>query len=92
MLALAALVALPLLTVWRARMRVSYEGWRGLHLALTAVVVGAAFAHVMWVHAYTSVPVVRWSVVALVLATAAALFWIRVAKPYATAVFGPTAC
>ncbi len=54
-LALAGLVALPLLTVWRARMGVSYEGWRGLHLALTAVVVGAAFAHVMWVHAYTSV-------------------------------------
>ena len=85
-LALVGLLALPLLTVWRARMRVSYEGWRGLHLALTAVVVGAAFAHVMWVHAYTSAPVVRWLVVALVLATAAALFWLRVAKPYVTAV------
>jgi predicted ferric reductase len=84
-LALVGLVALPLLTVWRARMRVSYEGWRGIHLALTAVIVGAAFAHVMWVHAYTSGAVVRWSIVALVLATAVALFWIRVAKPYATA-------
>ncbi len=45
----------------------------------------AAFAHVVWVNAYTSVPVVRWSVLALVLAAGVGLFWARVAQPYSTA-------
>jgi predicted ferric reductase len=54
-------------------------------LVLTAVVIAAAFVHVLWVDAYMSLPVVRWSVLALVLAAAVALFWARVARPYATA-------
>jgi ferredoxin-NADP reductase len=44
-------------------------------------VIAAAFAHVLWVNAYTSVPAVRWTVLALVLGAAGSLFWIRVAKP-----------
>ena len=35
--------------------------------------------------AYTSAPVVRWSVLVLVLAAAVALFWSRVVHPYASA-------
>lgn len=64
----------------------SYERWRAAHLALTALVVAAAFAHVVWVDAYTSVPAVRWALLALVLAAAAGVFWTRVARPYLTAV------
>jgi predicted ferric reductase len=56
-----------------------------VHLACTALVIAAAFAHVVWVDAYMSVPVVRWTVLALVLAAGAALFWTRVARPYSTA-------
>lgn len=83
-LALLGLVALAGTSVWRRRLRVSYERWRGVHLGCTALVIAAAFAHVVWVDAYTSLPVVRWSVLALVLAAAVALFWTRVARPYAT--------
>jgi predicted ferric reductase len=83
---LLALVALAGTSLWRQRLRLSYERWRAVHLACTALVIAAAFAHVVWVNAYTSVPVVRWSVLALVLAAAVALFWTRVARPYATAV------
>jgi predicted ferric reductase len=85
MLALLGLGALAATTVWRRRLRLSYERWRAVHLAATALVIGATFAHVVWVHAYTSAPVVRWTVLALVLAAAAALFWTRAARPYATA-------
>jgi predicted ferric reductase len=85
MLALLGLVTLAGTSVWRKRIRLNYERWRALHLACTALVVAAAFAHVIWVDAYTSLPAVRWTVLALVLAAAVALFWTRVAKPYSTA-------
>ena len=84
-LASLGLVGLAGASAWRRRLRLSYERWRALHLALTAVVIAASFAHVVWVNAYTSVPAVRWTVLALVLAAATAFFWTRVAKPYATA-------
>jgi predicted ferric reductase len=86
MVAALGLVGLAGTSVWRQRLRLSYERWRAVHLACTALVIAAAFAHVLWVNAYMSVPVVRWSVLALVLAAAVALFWTRVARPYATAV------
>jgi len=49
------------------------------------VVIAGAFVHVMWVDAYTSLPLVRESVLALVLVAAGALFWSRVAQPYTNA-------
>jgi predicted ferric reductase len=84
-LAVVGLVGLAGTSVWRRRLTLSYQRWRAVHLALTAVVIAAAFAHVLWVDAYMSLPVVRWSVLALVLAAAVTLFWARVAKPYSTA-------
>jgi len=85
MLALLGLVVVAGTSVWRRRLRMNYERWRAVHLACTAVVIAAAFAHVVWVNAYTSMPAVRWTVLALVLAAAAGFFWTRVARPYATA-------
>jgi predicted ferric reductase len=85
MLALLGLLALAATSVWRRRLVLSYERWRAVHLVCTATVLAAAFAHVIWVDAYTSLPGVRWTVLVLVLAAAATLFWTRVARPYATA-------
>jgi 3-phenylpropionate/trans-cinnamate dioxygenase ferredoxin reductase subunit len=85
MLALLGLLALAGTSVWRHRLRLSYERWRALHIACTTLVIAAAFAHVLWVNAYTSLPAVRWTVLAIVLVAAAALFWTRVAKQYSTA-------
>jgi predicted ferric reductase len=84
LLALLGLLVLAGTSIWRQRLRLNYERWRGVHLACTAVVVAAAFVHVIWVNAYMSLPVVRWTVLALVLAAAVALFWTRVARPYAS--------
>jgi predicted ferric reductase len=84
-LAVVGLLALAGTSIWRGRLGLGYERWRRLHVGLTAVVITAAFAHVVWVDAYMSAPVVRWSVLTLVLAAALALFWTRVARPYATA-------
>jgi predicted ferric reductase len=84
-LAVLGLLALAGSSAWRRRLGLSYERWRAAHLALTALVISAAFVHVLWVDAYMSVPDVRWTVLALVLAAAVALFAARVARPYATA-------
>jgi predicted ferric reductase len=84
--AVLGLMVLAGTSVWRQRLRLSYEHWRALHLTCTALVIGAAFMHVVWVDAYTSIPAVRWTVLAIVLAAGTALFWTRVARPYATAV------
>ena len=84
-LALLGLLVLAGTSIWRERLRLSYERWRGIHLAVTAVVLAAGFAHVMWVNSFSSAPVVRWTVLGLVLAAACALFWTRVFHPYATA-------
>src|SRR4051794_32991025 len=62
MLALLGLVALAGTSIWRRRLRLGYERWRALHLACTALVIAAAFAHVVWVNAYMSLPVVRCTV------------------------------
>ena len=83
--ALLGLIALGWTSAFRARLNLSYERWRALHLGLTALVIAAAFVHVLWVDAYMSLPAVRWSVLGLVLAAAPALFWARVAHPYTTA-------
>jgi predicted ferric reductase len=85
MVALLGLAGLACTSVWRRRLGLSFERWRAAHLACTAAAVGGAFVHVMWVDSYSSAPAVRWSVLALVLAAALALFWSRVAHPYATA-------
>jgi predicted ferric reductase len=85
-LATLGLLVMAGTSIWRRRLALSYERWRAIHLWGTALVVAAAFAHVMLVDAFTSVPVVRETVLALVLVAAIALFWTRVARPYATAV------
>lgn len=85
MAALLGLLVLAGTSVWRRRLNLGYERWRVIHITCTAVVVTTAFVHVVWVNAYTSAPVVRWGVLALILAAAVALFWTRAARPYATA-------
>jgi predicted ferric reductase len=85
MVALLGLIALAGTSIWRHRLGLNYERWRALHLACTALVISGAFAHLIWVNAYMSVPAVRWSILALILVAGAALFWTRVATPYRTA-------
>ena len=84
--ALAATLAMFVLagsSVWRERIRMSYERWRAVHLACAAVVIAGSFVHVVGVSAYVSLPAFRWGVLFLVLLGIGALFCVRVARPYA---------
>lgn len=84
--ALAATLAMLVLaasSVWRGRLRMSYERWRAVHVVGATVVVAGSFIHVVGVSAYASLAGFRWGVLFLVLLGIGALFCIRVARPYA---------
>ena len=66
-----------------ARRRGSYERWRGLHVVLGVLLLAAAFAHVLGVAQYVDDAPIRWGVLALVVLGLAAVFHLRVARPFA---------
>jgi predicted ferric reductase len=79
--ALLALVALVTTSIWRRRLRLSYEVWHVLHGLLAVTCVGTALVHVLLVDHYIDS---RWKQALWLLMTAAfvaLLGWVRVAKP-----------
>jgi predicted ferric reductase len=85
MAAVIAMLALAGTSVWRRRLRLSYEAWRAVHVVGAAVVIGGSFVHLAGVSAYLSLPAIRWGVLLLVLVGVVGLFSVRVARPYALA-------
>lgn len=83
MFALLAMIALAATSVWRGQLRMSYERWRAVHVVCAAVVIAGSFVHVVGVSAYASLPALRWAVLALAVTGVAAIFSVRVARPYA---------
>jgi 3-phenylpropionate/trans-cinnamate dioxygenase ferredoxin reductase subunit len=82
LIAVLAVGGLAVTSLWRAHMGLRYEGWRGLHLALAAIAICAAFAHLIGVSSYLSVQTIRWVVLLFVMIAALALFWLRFGRPY----------
>lgn len=85
LLALAALVAIPLSTIFRSRLRLSYEAWRWIHLLLTTVLIGGAYVHILLVSRYTADPLLRQGLFAFVAVAALALWTLRAAGPFMAA-------
>lgn len=52
MAAVLAMLALVATSVWRRRMRLSYERWRAIHVVCAAIVIAGSFVHVAGVSAY----------------------------------------
>ncbi len=76
-----ALVALVVTSVWRQRLRLSYELWQILHAVLAVVAVLAALVHVLLVNYYVDTV---WKQVLWALMSAAflgLLVWVRVLRP-----------
>jgi predicted ferric reductase len=83
MAAALALIALIVTSLWRLRLRLSYEWWHAAHTALAVVAVGGALAHVYFVDEYVST---IWKQALWGLMTAsfvALLVWVRLLKPRA---------
>lgn len=82
-IATGALVLLVVTSVWRRRLRLSYEVWQILHAVLAVVAVVAAVVHVLLVDYYVDT---LWKQVLWALMTAAfvgLLVWVRILRPLA---------
>ena len=80
----AVLVLLPLIltSVRRVALGLSYETWRGLHDVFSVAVIGFAFYHILNVDYYTSVPLQRGLITALVVVWGGMIIYIRLIKPW----------
>lgn len=84
-IAMLALLAMPLTTIFRRRLGLSYEAWRWLHVALTTVLVGGAYLHILLVSRYSADPLMRQGLFAFVAIAAVALWIMRAAGPFIAA-------
>ena len=81
--AVGALIALVVTSVWRLRLRLSYELWHAAHTVLAVVAVVGALVHVYFVDEYVST---LWKQMLWGLMSAAfisLLVWVRLVKPRA---------
>src|SRR5262249_5723741 len=81
MAALLALVVLIVSSVWRQRLRLSYEAWHLLHTVLALVLVVGALLHILFVNEYVSSvwKQILWGL--MTVAFVGLLAWVRVLKP-----------
>jgi predicted ferric reductase len=80
-IATAALVVLVATSIWRRRMRLSYEVWQILHAVLAVIAIVAALIHVLLVNYYVDTvwKQVLWSLMAA--AFIWLLVWVRLLRP-----------
>lgn len=76
-----ALVALVCTTVFRRHLRLSYETWQWLHLALAALTGVSLVVHVLRVQGYSAAPVVRFAVLAYAAASACVVLHYKFVRP-----------
>jgi predicted ferric reductase len=81
MAALLALVVLIATSVWRSRLRLSYEAWHLTHTVLALVLVIGALGHTLFVDEYVSSlwKQILWALMAV--AFVALIVWVRLIKP-----------
>lgn len=79
-----ALLVLVTLSIWRKKLRISYELWQLTHTVLAFVVVAAALAHVLLVGYYVNEPleVALWLWMSVVFV--GLILWVRVVRPLVT--------
>jgi predicted ferric reductase len=82
MAAAVALIALIVTSVWRLRLRLSYEWWHVAHTALALVAVVGALVHVYFVDEYVNTVWKQglWGLMSA--AFIALLVWVRLVKPH----------
>ena len=81
MAALLSLIALIVSSVWRRRLRLSYEAWHFTHTVLALVLVVGALGHILFVDEYVSSlwKQILWGLMAF--AFVGLIVWVRLLKP-----------
>jgi predicted ferric reductase len=82
MAAVVSLLALIATSVWRKRLRLSYEWWHRAHTVLAVVVIVTALVHIYFVDEYVSSLIKRLLWGLMTAAFVALLVWVRVVKPW----------
>src|SRR5215469_1503450 len=77
----AALILVVFVSLWRRRLRLSYEVWKVTHGVLSVSVLGLALAHIVGVNRFTSTTGGRAVVALVAAAVLAILIWSRVIAP-----------
>jgi predicted ferric reductase len=80
-IATAALLALIISSLWRARFHLSYERWHLIHAILAIVIIVAALVHLILVDYYVNSVWKRALWIVLTGALVAVVVWLRIAKP-----------
>ena len=81
--AAAALLLIAFTSYFRRRLKLGYETWRYLHIALSTLIVSGAFVHVLLISWFSSIESLRWLVVAALMIGLVALVYLRVGRPFA---------
>src|SRR3954451_11639783 len=76
-----ALAALSVTSLLRTRLRLSYEGWRRVHLALGLVLVVGGAAHALLVGHYLAAGLLRELTIALLAVSLAGVLFLRGGRP-----------
>lgn len=75
-------VAIVIVTsLYRRRLRLSYETWQIVHLAGACVIAGASLAHIAWIGRYAGAPALRWTLLAYALLFLVLAVRYRVVRP-----------
>jgi predicted ferric reductase len=82
-LATASLGALIGTSVWRRRLRLSYEHWRSLHLGLGLILMVGSTAHALLVGHFLAGGPLRLAAVSLLAVSLAGVLFLRVGRPLA---------
>jgi predicted ferric reductase len=82
MAAMLAMIAIVATSVWRKRVRLSYEAWHIIHAVLAVVVIVGALGHVFFVDEYVSSlwKQILWGLMSV--AFVGLLVWVRLVKPW----------
>lgn len=82
MLALAAMLVVVAVSVWRKQLRIPYDVWRLSHLLLALTAVLLALTHMWTIDYYSATPAVRWLWVLVVLSLPLIVLQVRLIRPW----------
>lgn len=80
--AAAAMVVLTATTVFRKQLRMSYEQWQWLHVAMAIVAVGASLTHALEIGGYSRVAIMRYLLVLYAAAFGSLMLDYRLLRPW----------
>ncbi len=76
-----SILLLFITTVFRERLRLSFEWWRTLHVLLAILAIAALVLHIVRVSGYSGTPAMRWLLGAYLVAAVLTLLRYRVVRP-----------